>query len=85
MGVTVLVTCLVMLGLCVATDATSALLGPGKTNFNSLLFFFFFLIVYFTSYFVFSIAVLPHSSGVVNYHILLRWETRIPGVAPFSF
>ena len=42
--------------------------------------------VCFTSYFVFScIAVLPHSPGVVYYHLLLRRETRIPGVAPFSF
>ena len=48
-------------------------------------FFFFFLIVCFTSYFVFSIAVLPHNPGVVYYHLLLRRETRIPGVAPFSF
>ena len=48
-------------------------------------FFFFFLFVCFTSYFVFSIAVLPHSPGVVYYHLLLRRETRIPGVAPFSF
>ena len=47
--------------------------------------FLFFLIVCFTSYFVFSIAVLPHSPGVVYYHLLLRRETRIPGVAPFSF
>ena len=48
-------------------------------------FFFFFLIVCFTSYFMFSIAVLPHSPGVVYYHLLLRRETRFPGVAPFSF
>ena len=34
--------------------------------------FFFFLIVCFTSYFVFSIAVLPHSPGVVYYHLMLR-------------
>ena len=47
--------------------------------------FFSFLIVCFTSYFVFSIAVFPHSPGVVYYHLLLRRETRIPGVAPFSF
>ena len=46
---------------------------------------FFFLIVCFTSYSMFSIAVLPHSPGVVYYHLLLRQETRIPGVAPFSF
>ena len=32
-----------------------------------------------------SIAVLTHSPGVVYYHLLLRQETRIPGVAPFSF
>ena len=44
-----------------------------------------FYIVCFTSYFMFSIAVLPHSPGVVYYHLLLRRETRIPGVAPFSF
>ena len=44
-----------------------------------------FLIVCFTSYFVFSIAVLPHSPGVMYYHLLFRRETRIPGVAPFSF
>ena len=53
-----------------------------------LAFFFliyFFLLVCFTSYFVFSIAVLPHSPGVVYYHLLLRRDTRIPGVAPFSF
>ena len=46
---------------------------------------FLFLIVCFTSYFVFSIAALPHSPGVVYYHLLLRRQTRIPGVAPFSF
>ena len=34
---------------------------------------------------MFSIAVLPHSPGVVYYHLLLRRETRVPGVAPFSF
>ena len=33
---------------------------------------FFFPIVCFTSNFVFSIAVLPHSPGVVYYHLLLR-------------
>ena len=26
-----------------------------------------------------------HNPGVVYYHLLLRQETRIPGVAPFSF
>ena len=34
--------------------------------------FFSFLIVCFTRYLVFSIAVLPHSPGVVYYHLLLR-------------
>ena len=48
-------------------------------------FFLFFLIVCLTSYFVFRIAVLPHSPGVVYYHLLLRRETRIPGVAPLLF
>ena len=32
-----------------------------------------------------SIAILPHSPGVVYYHLLLRRETRIPWVAPSSF
>ena len=50
-----------------------------------LKFFCFFVIVGFTSYFVFRIAVLPCSHGVVYYHLLLSRETRIPGVAPFSF
>ena len=45
----------------------------------------FFLCVCFTSFFVFRIADLPHSPGVVYYHLLLRRETRTPGVAPFSF
>ena len=44
-----------------------------------------FLLVCFTSFFVFRIADLPHSPGVVYYHLLLRRENRIPGVAPFSF
>ena len=52
---------------------------------NELQSFFYFLIVCFTSYYVLSIAVLPHSPGVVYYHLLLRRETRIPGVALFSF
>ena len=52
---------------------------------KSYMFFCVFFIVCFTSYFMFSIAVLPHSPGVVYYHPLLRRETRIPGVAPFSF
>ena len=43
---------------------------------------FFFLIVCFTSYLV---AVIPHSPGVVYYHLLLRRETRIPGVASEIF
>ena len=45
----------------------------------------FFLIICFTSYFVLSIAVLPHSPGVVYCHLLLRQETRISRVAPLSF
>ena len=31
------------------------------------------------------IAVLAQSPGVVYNHLLLRRETRIPGIAPFSF
>ena len=45
----------------------------------------FLLFVCLTSYFVFIIAVLPHSPGVVYYHLLLIRDTRIPRVAPFSF
>ena len=55
-----------------------------ELNHHNIIFNFL-LIVCFTSYFVFSIAVLPHSPGVVYYHLLLRQETRIPRVAPFSF
>ena len=49
------------------------------------IFFCSFLIVCFTSYFVFSVAVLPYSPGIVYYNLLMRRETRIPGVGPFSF
>ena len=44
-----------------------------------------FLIECFTSYFMFSIAVILLSPGVVYYQLLLRREPRIPEVAPFSF
>ena len=43
------------------------------------------VIVCFTRNFVSSMAVLPHSPGVVYHHLLLRRETRIPRVAPSSF
>ena len=56
--------------------------GALKYQHNTV-FVHLFLIVCYTSYFMFSIAVLPHSPGVVYYHLLLRPETRIPGVAPF--
>ena len=49
------------------------------------MFYQFLFLVCFTSFFVFCIADLPHSPGVVYNHLLLRRETRIPGVAPFSF
>ena len=52
-----------------------------KTIWN----FFFLNCILYTSYFGFSIAVLSHSPGVVYYHLLLRRETSIPEVAPFSF
>ena len=42
-------------------------------------------LVCFNSFFVFCIADLPHSPGVVYHHLLLRRETRIPRVALFSF
>ena len=51
----------------------------------SVFLFFAFELYVLTSYFVFSIAVLPHSPGVVYYHLLLRRETRSPGVTSFSF
>ena len=54
-------------------------------NVTCGVFFYLFSTVCFTRYFVVSIAVLPHSPGVVYYHLLLRQETRIPGVAPISF
>ena len=57
----------------------------GSFVFVVVVFLLFFYIVCFTSYFVFSIAVLPQSPGVVYYHLLLRRKTRIPGLAPFSF
>ena len=57
----------------------------GLSGGSVFFFFFFFLFVCFTRYLVFRIAVLPHRPGVVYYHLLLRRETRIPGVAPFSF
>ena len=56
---------------------TSCLLATRPQNvtlsstMNSLIIFFVF-IVCFTSYFMFSIAVLLHSLGVVYYHLLLR-------------
>ena len=65
----------------------------GKTNYGNdvctigtyWIFFLFFFICMFYQVLVFRIAVLPHRPGVVYYHLLLRRETRIPGVAPFSF
>ena len=39
-----------------------------KVSRQMFFFFFFFLILCFTSYFMFSIAVLPHIPGVVYYH-----------------
>ena len=33
---------------------------------------------------MFSIAVLPHSPGVVYFYLSLRQDTRFPGVASFS-
>ena len=50
--------------------------GPSTFEFEIILLFpkikLFFLIVCFNSYFVLSIAVFPHSPGVVYYHLLLR-------------
>ena len=57
---------------------TGALSPGGWGHFH----YYYFLILCFTRYFMFSIAVRPHSPGVVYYHLLLRRETRIPGVAP---
>ena len=52
-------------------------------SFVVLVVFVFF--VCFNSYLVFSIAVFPHSLGVVSYNLLLIQDTRNPGVAPISF
>ena len=41
------------------------------------------IIVFFTSQIMFSIAILPHSTGVVYYHLLLRPE--FPGLPPSLF
>ena len=56
-----------------------------RWKIGSTFFSFFLLTVRFTSNFVFSKAVLLHSPVAVYYHLLLRRETRILGVAPFSF
>ena len=48
--------------------------SPDKKSFALT----FFLLICFTSYFMFSIAVIPHSAGVVYYYLLLRREARIP-------
>ena len=66
-------------------DQSMCLLWDCQHSPNSDFLFFFSLSGCFTSFFVFRIADLPHSPGVVYYHLLLRRETRIPGVAPFSF
>ena len=52
---------------------------------NQLIYVFFTLIVCFTNHFVFSIALLPHSPGVVYYHLLMGQETKIPRVSPLLF
>ena len=67
--------------------ATSGLsTGRGeKEQHNYIYIYIYFSFVCFTRYLVFRIAVLPHRPGVVYNHLLLRRETRIPGVAPFSF
>ena len=55
---------------------------PRPHFWPNILFFFFFLFVCFTRYLVFRIVVLPHRHLP---HQLLRRETRIPGIVPFSF
>ena len=52
---------------------------------GELLIYALFKLYVFSSYFVFSTAVLLHSPGIVHYLLLLKRETRIPRVAPFSF
>ena len=56
-----------------------------SVSLHTSIHFFIFLFECFTRYLMFRIAVLPHRPGTVYYHLLLRRETRIPGVAPFSF
>ena len=70
--------------LIVPLPSGSHIMNAQQVNLAIFLLFFF-LIVCFTRYLVFRIAVLPHSPGVVYYHLLLSQETRIPGVAPFTF
>ena len=48
------------------------------------IYIYIYIIVYFTINFMFSRAVLQDSAQVMNYHLLLRWYTRIPGVDPWS-
>ena len=48
-------------------------------------FFLIVLIACFTSYFVISIAILPHSPGVVYYHASIAKIREFPGLPPFSF
>ena len=46
--------------------------GIGKSSeFEFVFVFVSFQIVFFTSYFMFSIAVLPHSSVVMYYHLMM--------------
>ena len=52
---------------------------PLSVQRNNVDLIFFFFLNCFTSYFVFSIAVLPHSPGVVYYHLLLRRDQNSRG------
>ena len=63
------------------------LTGYSVLYFRSPFFISIFLIVCFTSYFMFSIAVLPHSSGIVYYHLaegLLLSQVCAPSLSEMS-
>ena len=54
-----------------------------NTKISTFTVYLFFVIVCFVSN-QFGVAVLPHRPGEADHLLLLRRETTIPGVAPFS-
>ena len=70
----------------VIPESSSAMAAPEvrsqETNSGAIWRCYF--LSFFTSYFMFSIAALPDSPGVLYFHLFLRRDTRILGVAAFS-